>query len=478
VKPLSSISERPFAVVFPDAPWSSTPFSTHLSPIAAKHPIRWVTNNPQRSLAGAPSNVTAVSTEELHRIDWSQTTAFVLHPCWAAVALPLRPRLLGAWMAGSADEDQLEASWRGRLNGEASFVMTLSEPYYLDLSFRRDNVFVWDGADETSDWFAAQAGLWAADGTDPLPLCRLQRQRREAAYRERLSVEGTNSTLMFYRSVYLYLLGDAAQAERELLSAFEHAVLQGDERALVNLYRFRSALLASQGKLEAAVQAYEATASTSVERANAEELRRRLAQGEDALVTVMLLRLNDDHREAADRLKRLLEESKDAGSMGDVAGLRDAGCAAGAGGRVGGRTEGAFVEGAGVRETGAEDSGSRDLGVMDSGVEEDKGLENMQAVRRDAAARRLLIDSLLQSGCVTQAYQWFGQSLSLSARDRTDYELLQGTALLLNGSRREAILSFLRAAEQRQDAIGALTELPLLDAAVQRLADGGTATLR
>jgi hypothetical protein len=65
-----------------------------------------------------------------------------------------------------------------------------------------------------------------------------------------------------------------------------------------------------------------------------------------------------------------------------------------------------------------------------------------------------------------------------SARDRTKFELLRGTALLLNGNRHEAILSFLRATELRQDAIGALTELALLDAAVQRLADGGTAILR
>lgn len=440
-------------VVFPDAPWGSTPFSAHLSPIAAKHPIRWVTNNPQRSLAGAPSDVTALSTDELHRVDWSQVTAFVLHPCWAASVLPLRPRLLGAWTAGSAGEDQLEASWRGRLAGEASFVLTLSEPYYLDLSFRRDNVFVLDGADETSDWFASQAGIWAADGTDPLPLCRLQRQRREAAYRERLAAAGANSTLMFYRSVYLYLLGDAAQAERELLSAFEHAVLHGDEHALVGIYRFRSALLASQGKLESAVQAYEATASSAVERANAEELRRRLLQGEHALVTTMLLRLNDDHREAASRLEKLLSELS---VEADKRGERAAGAGDNAANRHGvGRPWKADVELAG----------------------EDK---QHARVRADHAvtARRMLIDSLLQSGRVRRASQWFERHTIQSARDRTDYELLQGTSLLLNGSRREAVLSFLRATELRQDAIGALTELSLLDAAVERLADGGTATLK
>ncbi|GMK38119.1 hypothetical protein PCCS19_11730 [Paenibacillus sp. CCS19] len=453
MKPITTTSERPCVVVFPDAPWSSTPFAAHLSSIAAKHPIRWVTNNPQRSLAGAPSQVTALSTDELQHIDWSQTTALVLHPCWAVTVLPLRPRLLGAWTVGSAGEDQLEASWRGRLAGEASFVMTLSEPYYLDLSFRRDNVFVWDGADETSDWFASQAGLWAADGTDPLPLCRLQRQRREAAYRERLSATGTNSTLMFYRSVYLYLLGDAVQAERELLHAFEHAVLQGEESALIAIYRFRSSLLASQGKLEAAVQAYEATASTSAERANAEELRRRLSLGEDALVAVMLLRLNDDYREAAVRLEKLLEESEEAVPGGEASAFDGRQTEDGAGGRVGERTE-------------------------EKHIERDQQLMSMQADRTAASARRLLIDSLLQSGCVRRAYQWFGQSSSLSARDRADYELLQGTALLLNGRRREAILSFLRATEQRQDAIGALTELSMLDAAVQRLTDGGTATLR
>lgn len=460
MKPITTTSDRPCVVVFPDAPWSSTLFSAHLDPIAAKHPIRWITNNPLRSLAGAPSNVAALSTDELHRIDWSQATAFVLHPCWAATVLPLRPRLLGAWTTGDAGEDQLEASWRGRLTGEASFVMTLSEPYYLDLSFRRDNVFVWDGADETSDWFASQAGLWAADSTDPLPLCRLQRQRREAAYRERLSVAGTNSTLMFYRSVYLYLLGDAAQAERELLNAFEQAVMQGEERALVTIYRFRSALLASQGKLEAAVQAYEATASTPLERASAEELRRRLANGEQALVAVMLLRLNDDHREAAYRLEKLLEEP--ANEVDGDSPVSDA--VDGENGRsaAGGRCDVKWH--AGKR---AEDR----LTAVDEPV-------SNKDIDCGAIARRLLVDSLLQSGCVRRASQWLGQRTALSARDRIDYELLQGTALLLNGNRREAILSFLRATEQRQDAIGALTELSLLDAAVQRLADGGTATLR
>ncbi|MBD3920677.1 hypothetical protein H8B09_18070 [Paenibacillus sp. PR3] len=456
MKPTTTTSDRPCVVVFPDAPWNNTLFSAHLSPIAAKHPIRWVTNNPQRSLAGAPSNVTALSTGELQRVDWSRVTAFVLHPCWAAAVLPLRPRLLGAWTAGEAGEDQLEANWRGRLAGEASFVMTLSEPYYLDLSFRRDNVFVWDGADETSDWFASQAGLWAADGTDPSPLCRLQRQRREAAYREKLSERGENSVFMFYRSVYLYLLGDTAGAERELLGAFEHAVLQGDEHALDGIYRFRSALLASQGKLKSAVQAYEATATTPIERARAEELRRRLADGEHELVAVMLLRLNDDHREAAARLEKLVDELAT---------------------RVGGDTEQANVA--------DDENGESDAG----GVQHAKGSTKDMRTNADgqwsnlyadhtSTARQLLVDSLLQSGCVRRASQWLGQRAALSAKDRTDYELLQGTALLLNGCRREAILSFLRATEMRQDAIGALTELSLLDAAVQRLADGGTATLR
>ncbi|PWW08494.1 hypothetical protein DFQ01_101217 [Paenibacillus cellulosilyticus] len=452
MKPTSTTSERPYAVVFPDASWGNTLFSDQLSPIAAKHPVRWVTNNPQRALAGAPSNVTAISTDELHHMDWSQATAFVLHPCWAATVLPLRPRLLGAWTSGSAGEDQLEASWRGRLAGEASFVLTLSEPYYLDLSFRRDNVFVLDGADETSDWFASQAGLWAADGTDPLPLCRLQRQRREAAYRERLSETGGSSTLMFYRSVYLYLLGDAVGAERELLGAFEQAVLQGDEHALDGIYRFRSALLASQGKLESAVQAYEATAITAVERANAEELRRRLVHGERSLVTVMLLRLNDDHREAASRLERLLNEL-----------IVDTG------------------------ESIVPMDGDKSADQMLSAeskwkVEEvhagELGRSKHEQAAQAMTARRLLIDSLLQAGCVRRASQWFESNTIQTARDRTDYELLQGTALLLNGSRREAILSFLRATELRQDAIGALTELALLDAAVKRLADGGTATLK
>lgn len=449
-------------------------FSAYLSPIADKHPIRWVTNNPQRSLAGAPSNIAAVSIDDLHRIDWSHTTAFVLHPCWATTVLPLRPRLIGVWTAGSAGEDQLEASWRGRLAGEASFVMTLSEPYYLDLSFRRDNVFVWDGADETSDWFASQASLWAADGTDPLPLCRLQRQRREAAYRERISTAGTNSTLMFYRSVYLYLLGDAAQAERELLSAFEQAVLQGEELALVNVYRFRSALLASQGKLVEAVQAYEATASTAVERANAEELRRRLTAGEDGLVAVMLLRLNDDYREAAVRLEKLLEETEASGDVSAPAGAH--GAASASGWHVVESVEEAMALDRAQGVVGANEK--RVVGGEGESEEDEHQLRSVRTAHTAIAARRLLIDSLLQSGRVRLACQRFGQCSSLSARDRTDYELLQGTAFLLNGRRREAILSFLRATEQRQEAIGALTELSLLDAAVQRLADGGTATLR
>lgn len=405
---------RPSVIVFPDGAWNRSPFAALLQSIAAKHTTGWVTNRPDRTLEGAPAGVQALSPADCDQVDWSRTTAVALHPYWTPFLLPRRPRLLGFCASGSgqtAGSDEHLNKWRDRLGGEASFVLTPSESYYLDLSFRRDGVFVVDGADETSDWFALQALMWAADGTDPLPLARLQQQRREAAYRERMASSGGSAALSFYRSVYLYLLGDAAQAQKELLNAFELSVLGGDEQALARVYRFRSAIQTALGLTAEAAMTYETTAITEQERANAEQLRRRLEAGQADIAAAMLLRWNDDHRGATARLERMLQTEP-------------------------------------IEEGGAADQEST------------------------AVIQEMLIDSLLQAGRIRQANAKLAEWPSFKIRDRCEYELLRGTACLYEGRRLQAVRAFLRAAELRQEAIGALSELAHIDAATKRLAEG------
>ncbi len=295
-------------------------------------------------------------------------------------------------------------------------MLTSSEPYYLDLAFRRDGVFVMDGADDTSDWFALQALLWAADGTDPLPLARLQQQRREAAYRERIAVAGDNAVISFYRSVYLYLLGDASQAQKELLCAFEQAVLSGDEHSLSDIYRFRSAIQTALGQTAEAAMTYETTAVTDQERTNAAQLRLRLEAGQTDIAAAMLLRWNDDHRGAVARLEKLLQTETAEEEASDAAGAATA--------------------------------------------------------ERTAFIQQLLIDSLLQAGRIRQANAHLAEWRTFKVRDRCEYELLRGTARLYEGRRLKAVRAFLRAAELRHDAIGALSELAHIDAAAKRLAEG------
>ncbi|MWC27347.1 hypothetical protein [Paenibacillus sp. MMS18-CY102] len=422
MKPMPAALERSAVVIFPDAPWCDSAFKPLLIQLANKHPLHWVTNQPKHALQGAPASVTALALHELAQVDWGQTSAMVLHPCWAAAALPLCPRQLGAWMAITNEEDGLTAKWRAALAGEASFVLSLSEPYYLDLSFRRDGVFVLDGADETSDWFALQAVLWAAEGTTPSSLARLQQQRREAAYRERL-MASADATLTFYRSVYLYLLGDAAQAERELLAAYELAVLGGEEHALARIYRFRSAIQVAQGNVAAAALTYEASALTDNERAQAGELRRLIENGDAALAAAMLLRLNDDHRQAIERLERLCGTGADA-AHGDA-------------------------------DTVQHGDRSRAL-----------------AAKREFA-ERMLLDSLLQAGRMREAYGRISPEDIASVKDRCEFAMLQGIVLLMDGDRRGAITALLRAAELQHEAIGSLTEILQLDTVVQKLAASG-----
>ncbi|EFM09173.1 hypothetical protein PaecuDRAFT_4176 [Paenibacillus curdlanolyticus YK9] len=477
MKPAPIVAERSAVVIFPDAPWRSSAFKPLIAQLASKHPLLWVTDQPELALQGAPASVSALALQELDQVPWGQTSAMLLHPCWTVTALPLRPRLIGAWMAIDAQEGSLPAKWRAVLTGEASFVLSLSEPYYLDLSFRRDGVFVLDGADETSDWFALQAVLWAADGTDPCSLARLQQQRREAAYRERLAT-AADATLAFYRSVYLYLLGDMAQAERELLAAFEQAVLGGGDHALAGVYRCRSAIQAAQGNVEKAALTYESSAATDSERMQADELRQLIANGETAMAAAALLRLNDDHRQAIERLERLCatwdSAAKELRAAADAP--EDAGQTIKRAVRPAGRQAGT-----GASEAATERQGIESHPLAAGGNAAQEGTENQTVRRKDYSsalaakrelAERMLLDSLLQAGKMRAAYERIAPETLASVKDRCEYALLQSIVQLVDGNRRGAITALLRATELQHEAIGSLTELVRLDAAVQRLANG------
>lgn len=299
-------------IVFPNGGWSDIPLVQRLwlETLAARHKLYVVTETPPEKASAAE----ALPLERLRDIRWSESTAILLHPCWVHVAMPLAPSRLVA-MLGELEqtEDPLWGKCRNWLSAHATLVIAGSESFYLEQAFRRNGVFLLDGSDETSDLFAIQALEWHVGGYEPDTLVRLQ-QRYRANWLEHAAQAGETSTepaqqadQLFLQSVYRYLIGDHAKARKQLLAAFEAAIVEGKENTLQHIYRFLSAIELEQGFIEEAVRTYGYTALSAEERQHAETLCSWLENGHIHAVHALLLQLNDDHRRAS----ALLETKSD-----------------------------------------------------------------------------------------------------------------------------------------------------------------------
>ncbi|MGG4144711.1 hypothetical protein ABEW34_16475 [Paenibacillus algorifonticola] len=253
--------------------------------------------------------IAPLSLARLPELDFDSTCALVLHPCWTHIAAPLATRCLIAYFPDSEpQEEERWRSYRSWLCARATLVIAYTEAFYLEQAFCRDDVFLLDGTDETSDLLARQAIEWHLDGYASQTLIRLQQRYRaiwheeqadktraagpSAAGRERLADQ------LFSHALYRYLTGESLRAQGELLAAFELAVLDGREQALQHIYRFRSATQLELGLTDDAVRTYLYTALTEEEQQQGEQLLRWMDGGKRLLAEALLYRLNDDYRSA------------------------------------------------------------------------------------------------------------------------------------------------------------------------------------
>lgn len=388
-------------VVFPSGGWHGIPPGQRswLEEFARKRRLLAVADD-------APAPIEQLSLEQLSSVEWTSASAIVMHPAWVHIAVPLKPRCLIAMLP--PPEQAEEALWtkcRTWLCAYATLVVTGSEAFYLEQSFRRGSVFLMDGLDETSDLFARQAAEWHIDGFESDTLIRLQ-QRHRANWRNELLQKQEHAADaaangyadgLFYHSVYRYLIGEAEYSRKLLLISFEQMLLEGRGNTLQNVYRFLSAIELELGHLQDAVRTYGYTAGGDAEWRYAEQLTKWLAGGKRELVKAQLYRLNDNYRKAA----ALLEPVAD-----------------------------------------------------------------------DPEARTLLIEIYIQMGRLHSALTLGEAEHRQSAGDRRQWQHLQGTALLLEGKRHEAIHCFLSAGENRQEDLNGMIELAVMDEVARELTRG------
>jgi hypothetical protein len=91
-------------------------------------------------------------------------------------------------------------------------------------------------------------------------------------------------------------------------------------------------------------------------------------------------------------------------------------------------------------------------------------LRQLEQLPACAEAVRMTVEIETERGNVSRA------AALLEGLNRREYPLLFGTAAMLAGNRHEAIHAFLEAAEEREEALGNIVEMALLDEAAQLLA--------
>ncbi len=96
----------------------------------------------------------------------------------------------------------------------------------------------------------------------------------------------------------------------------------------------------------------------------------------------------------------------------------------------------------------------------------------LEPLANDPEARSLLIATYITMGRLDSALLLGKDGLRKSAGERRQWQHLQGTALLLNGKRHEAIHCFLAAGEHRQEELNGMIELAVMDGVARELTRG------
>jgi hypothetical protein len=298
-------------VIFPDGGWNNLPdpFQKLFEKLSGQHHIYLISNGPVSTPASAA--VQTLSLKQLEHFDWKEAAAVVMHPYWIQAAMAAGPKQLIAMPDSPRQgEPALWTKCRKWLCAHADLIIADAEPYYLEQAFCAEHVFLLDGRDEVCDLLARQAFSWTLSGFSPKPLVRLQ-QRCLAEQYSKLLLAGTEKQgtdrlqALFFHAVFRYLIHDLVLAKEALLASFELAVLEEKGDALSTYYRFLSAIELKQGLTRQAVQTYSFTAVTEEERRTVDFLDDWLHAGKDELAGALLYRLNDDFKQALEKLEHM-----------------------------------------------------------------------------------------------------------------------------------------------------------------------------
>jgi len=256
-------------VIFPDGGWNNlpAPLQKLFKKLSDQHAIYFITNGPLS--AHAPSAVTALSLKQLTQINWSETAAVVMHPCWIEKAVAAKPKHLIAMPDSPRQgEPALCTKCRKWLCAHADLIIADAEPYYLEQAFCTEHVFLLDGRDEVCDLLARQAFSWTLSGFSPKPLVRLQ-QRCLAEWYSKLLLtweeqqEKSKLQALFFHAVYRYLLYDLERAKETLFHLSEEQLKTEGERQQYLLLGGTMEQL--EGKRQVTIDAYLEAAETSFE---------------------------------------------------------------------------------------------------------------------------------------------------------------------------------------------------------------------
>ncbi|MBX6394690.1 MAG: hypothetical protein IRY98_03045 [Alicyclobacillaceae bacterium] len=247
----------------------------------------------------------------MRKLPAENVVAVVAEPLWLLDFRGWRPKYLIALLSlfpwNPGDPIQRSAEW---LLGEADVVFAASEQIYLQTCFRRSGVFFLDPG-ESREIQAARFTevIGRLTRTEPLEdLMAAQWQFRMEHCMTLLSRVETRETVHFLIAAYRYLLGEP-EAKDHLLRSFELAVAAGRPDCLRTHYRFLSAMLAKENRVEEAVQVYGVTAVEEEERREYRLLRDWVAGGERELARARIFLLNDDVRSAWEVVRELSGEA-------------------------------------------------------------------------------------------------------------------------------------------------------------------------
>ncbi|QHW32458.1 hypothetical protein GZH47_17675 [Paenibacillus rhizovicinus] len=293
-------------VVFPHCAWETFPYGSLIERLGRGRSVLFVAS--AEAMAGAPRQYGTITLEALNGLPWERAVAIVTHPSWVYEIAGRKPAALLVLLPAeleNGERDYLDC--RDELCALATAVVTSSEPFYFEQWFRRGRVFLQDGLDTASDLLADAAAADAAAGKQVDALAALQLRRRVDFREEQLKALRPSAMQFFFQAVYYYLLGEGENAERWALDAFHLAILGAEEAPVATYYRFLSAIRLLQGRADDAIATYGIAAVTEEERAACKEMAVLQAAGESQLAAALLYRANDDFRQAAALLNRVLE---------------------------------------------------------------------------------------------------------------------------------------------------------------------------